>query len=138
MHHHLWLWLWFFVGALLYMVKRAFYLITGPNPVATGVGSFLKVAGVPLIFRFAVDSGFYWVCFAPEVLQAGLQFMGWQTAAGVLGVITKYAPVAFFFGMTVDPLVDWGIPTLVGRVPFLKDFWPQMPGPMKPPDQNKP
>lgn len=132
-HHHLWLWLWFGVGVVVYMVKRAFYLITGPNPVAVGVGSFLKVAGVPLLFRMVVDSGLYWACFAPELLQSGFRYMGWESAAGVVAVVTQFAVAALFFGLGIDPLVDWVIPTVVGRIPFLKDFWPQMPGPMKPP-----
>lgn len=132
-HHHLWLWLWFFVGALAYIVKRAFYLIVGPNPVAHSISSFIRVAGVPLLFRLLVDSGIYWVCFSPEVLQTGLEFLGWRMAAGVVAVITQYAPVALFFGMAIDPMVDWAIPTVIGRIPFLKDFWPQMPGPLEPP-----
>lgn len=131
-HHHLWLWLWFFVGALLYVIKRAFYLITGPSPAATGIISFIKVAGVPLLFRLVVDSGIYWMCFAPEVLQAGLKYFGWESAAGVIGIVTQYAPVALFFGLGIDPMVDWVIPTVVGKIPFLKDFWPQMPGPLVP------
>jgi len=131
-HHHLWLWMWFFFGALTYMVKRAFYLIVGPNPVAHNIGSFLKVAGVPLVFRFIVDSGIYWICFAPEVLQSALKWFGWESAATAIAVMTQYAPVALFFGLAVDPMVDWAIPTVIGRIPFFKDFWPQMPGPIIP------
>jgi len=135
-HHHLWLWLWFLVGALAYVVKRAFYLITGPNPVANNVPQFIKVAGIPIAFRLLVDSGIYWMLFAPEVTQAALKWFGWESAAGVLAVVTQYAVVALFFGLGIDPLTDWAIPTVVGRLPFLKDFWPQMPPPLKTPENQ--
>ena len=125
--HQVFLWFWFIFGALVYMVKRAYYLIKGPNPVATGVEDFVKVAGIPLGFRLVVDSGIYWACFAPEVLQSALAFFGWQAAAGTIAVVTKFSVFALFFGLGIDPLVDWVIGTVVGKLPFLKDFWPQMP-----------
>jgi len=128
--HLLWLWLWFGFGMLTYMVKRAFYLITGPNPVANSVGQFFKVAGVPLFFRTVVDSALYWACFTPTIVQAGLKFMGWETAAWVVSVLTQFAVAALFFGLTVDVLADWGIGAVFTKIPILKDWWPQMPGPL--------
>ena len=126
----LWLWLWFFIGALMYIIKRAFYLITGPNPVANSVGQFIRVAGVPLLFRLLVDSGLYWACFTPQVLSAGFQYMGWTYAANVVSIVTQFAVFALFFGLGIDPMVDWMIGTVVGKLPFLKDWWPQMPAPL--------
>lgn len=128
--HELWLWLWFGVGAMAYVIKRAFYLITGPNPVANNVSQFVKVAGVPIGFRLLVDSGIYWLLFTPQTAVALLKYMGWQETAGVLSDVTHYAVFALFFGLGVDPLVDWAIPTIVGRIPFFKDWWPQMPAPL--------
>lgn len=128
----MWLWLWYIVGSLMYMVKRAFYMITGPNPVANDTSQYIRVAGIPLLFRFVVDSTIFWVLFKPELVQAGLKSMGWETWAWVLMMITQFAPVALLFGLAIDPLVDWAIPTVIGRVPFLKDWWPQMPGPIPP------
>ncbi|SRR5258708_3913163 len=129
-HHHLWLWLWFLVGAFAYINKRAFYMITGPNPVANNVKQYISVAGIPIAFRLLVDSGIYWACFAPEVLQSGLTFFNLQKAAGVVAIVTQFAVVALFFGLAIDPLVDWAFPTVIGKIPFLKDWWPQMPGPV--------
>jgi len=129
-HHHLWLWLWFIIGALAYITKRAFYMITGPNPVANNVEQYVRVAGVPIAFRLLVDSGIYWACFTPQVLQDGLAYFSLQTAAGVVAVVTQFAVVALFFGLAIDPLVDWIFPTVIGKIPFLKDWWPQMPGPV--------
>lgn len=130
MHHHLWLWLWFLIGAHAYIAKRAFYMIKGPNPAASTIKQYIHIAGVPIGFRLLVDSGIYWACFSPEVLQAAFKYFGWETAAAVVAVVTRFAVCALFFGLAVDPLMDWAIPTLVGKIPFLKDWWPQMPGPI--------
>lgn len=128
MQHHLyWLWFWFFVGAVTYWVKRGFYLITGPNPVAENVEQFIKVAGVPLGFRFVVDSGVYWAFFSPEIVQNGFGFLGWTHASWVISIVTQFGVCALFFGLFVDSLVDLGIGTLFPKIPLLKDWWPQMP-----------
>lgn len=137
--HLFWLWLWFGIGAMAYVTKRAFYLITGPNPVANSVGQFVHRAGVPVGFRLLVDSGIYWALFTPQAVESLLQWFGWQESATVLADVTQYAVFALFFGLGIDPLVDWGIGTVVSKIPFLKDWWPQMPGPLPqqaPPDPD--
>lgn len=128
--HLLWLWLWFFIGAITYWVKRAFYLITGPNPIASNTSQFIKVAGVPLGFRFIVDSGFYWLLFSPAVVQRGFEYLGWTNAAWVISVVTQFAVCALFFGLFVDSIADIVIGALFPKIPFLKDWWPQMPAPL--------
>ncbi len=135
-HHHLhelFLWFWFFIGAFAYMAKRGYYLVKGPNPVASNWKDFFKVASVPLGFRFLVDSGVYWACFTPEILENFLLWVGWQKFAYVISVVTQFAVCALFFGLGVDPMIDWGIGSVVSKVPFLKDWWPQMPPPLVPP-----
>lgn len=127
MKHLMWLWFWFLFGSLTYMAKRAFYLIKGPSPVATDLRGFLHVAGVPLAFRLIVESGIYWACFTPQVLQSGLAYFGWSMAASVLADVTRFGVFALFFGLGLDPIVDWVIGTVVGKLPFLKEWWPQMP-----------
>lgn len=127
--HLVWLWFWFLFGAFTYMVKRAYYLIKGPNPIAANVSGFVKVAGIPLGFRLIVDSGIYWLTFTPAALDAALSYFGWTVAAGVINDITRFGVFALFFGLGVDPLVDWVIGTVVKKLPFLDNFWPQMPGP---------
>jgi hypothetical protein len=137
MNQHLWLWLWFGIGAIAYVVKRAYYMITGPNRAANSAAQYVRVAGVPVGFRLLVDSAIYWLCFSPDILQAGLQYIGWGKTAEVVAVVTTYAPCALFFGLFVDAIMDFVIPVVIGKLPFLKDWWPQMPGPLQvqaPPD----
>lgn len=132
--HLIWLWFWYTFGALIYMGKRAFYSIKPPNPVAHSLGEYLNfnVAGMPLLFRFVAESAVYWLCFSPQLLTAALTYFGWEKAAGTVAVITQYAPAALLFGLFADFIADWFIGTVVTKISFLdiKDWWPQMPGPM--------
>jgi hypothetical protein len=128
--HIVWLWFWFLVGATVYVAKRGYYMVKGPNPVANNLGQYLCVAFVPILFRLLVDSALYWLCFTPELLAAGLRYINCTECAGVVSVITQFAPCALLFGMSVDPMVDWGIGTVLNRIPFLAGWWPQMPGPV--------
>lgn len=125
------LWIWFLIGASVYVVKRGYYLIKGPNPVANNLNEFIQVAWLPLGFRFIVDSAVFWTLFSPAIIQAGLSYFGWDKAAWVVSVVTQFAVCAFWFGLGVDLLVDWGIGTVISKIPLLKDFWPQMPDPIK-------
>lgn len=126
--HLVWLWLWFGIGMVLYMAKRAYYLVTGPNPIASTYTQFLQRCWLPLLIRAVIDSVIFWMCFNPTLLTAGLNYLGWEKFAGVSGLITQFAPVAFFFGHTVDSLMD----TAISKIPGLNNFLPQMPGPLPP------
>lgn len=128
-----WLWLWFFIGAFLYMVKRAFYGIKPPNPVARDVSHYIEIAGIPLLFRFGLESAFFAGLFTPALAAKAFEAIGWENWTWVISIITQFAVVAFVFGMAIDPMADWFIPTVIGRIPGLKDWWPQMPGPMPQP-----
>jgi hypothetical protein len=125
-----WLWFWFLFGSMIYMLKRGFYLIKGPNPVANSFEQFLEAAWLPLLFRLVVDSMIYWAMFTPQIAQAALQYLGFQKFSGIVAVITKFAVCSLGFGLIVDSLVDWGIGTVLSKIPFLKDWWPQMPAPL--------
>jgi hypothetical protein len=124
-HPHIWLWLWFFIGMAVYMLKRAYYLVTGPNPVAMTYKEFFQKCWIPLFVRFAVDSGLYWVTFYPDIFDALVARFGWQLHSAV----PQYAVVAFFIGLGVDSIVDFA----VTKIPYVKDWLPQMPPPLKPP-----
>lgn len=124
--HLVWLWGWFFVGSFVYWIKRAYFLITGPNPIANDLTTFVQRAWMPLMFRFVADSGIYWATFSPVMLSAALHSFGWERFADSVDVVTQYGFFALFFGMGVDSAVDVG----VTKLPFIKDLWPQMPGPL--------
>jgi hypothetical protein len=124
--HLVWLWVWFFIGSFVYWIKRAYFLITGPNPIANNLEQFMERAWMPLLFRFAADSGIFWATFSPIVLSAMLHYLGWERFANSVDVVTQYGFFALFFGMGVDSAVDIG----VTKIPLIKDFWPQMPGPL--------
>lgn len=129
-HHLLWLWLWFQIGVLAYMGQRAFYMITGPRRVATSLGQFVARAGVPLLYRWLGDSLLYWLCFTPQILASLLRWLNCEDCAYVISIVTQFAPCACVFGLTVDVVVDFGISTIVHRIPILGGLWPQMPSPL--------
>lgn len=123
-----WLWVWFLLGTFWYILKRAYYLVTGPNPVAGTYKQFFQRCWIPLLLREVMDGVFFWLCFNPALAAAGLDYLGWSKFAWVVGLLTKFAPVAFLFGHAVDSLSD----TIVSKVPGFKDWLPQMPGPLPP------
>jgi hypothetical protein len=120
----LWLWLWFIIGELVYILKRAYYLITGPNPVANDYKQFLDRCWAPLLVRGITGAGVYWATFYPEVLSDGLKLAGLNWAFH--SQIPHYAVVAFFFGLGMDSLLDFAL----SKIPYLRDWLPQMPPPL--------
>src|ERR1700688_3555771 len=118
--HLAWLWIWFEIGVILYMLKRAYYLVTGPNPVASTYKQFIQRCWIPLLVRGVIDSVVFWLCFNPELLAKGLNYLGWSSFAGVMGMVTQFAPVAFFFGHTIDSFMD----TAVSKIPWLHGILP--------------
>jgi hypothetical protein len=126
--HLIWLWLWFVIGMGLYMLKRAYYLVTGPNPIASNYRQFIERCWIPLLVRFAIDSIFFWICFNPELAPVVLKNLGWDNFSWVVRVITQFAPCAFLFGHTIDSFAD----TAISKIPGFKDWLPQMPPPLPP------
>ena len=124
--HLLWLWGWFFVGALMYWLKRAYFLVQPPNPVATGYVHFLQRAWAPLMVRFFADSMVFWMLFTPGFADKALSYLGWSSAAWVVSMVTQFAVFAAVFGFFVDS----GIDIAIVKVPWIKDALPQMPGPL--------
>lgn len=121
-----WLWLSFGVGVFFYWLKRAYYGVNPPNPVATGYYNYLQRSWAPLLIRAAIDSAVFWLLFMPGLADKALGAIGWTNYAWVVTIITQFAPVAFFFGFFVDSVVDFA----VTKIPFVKDVLPQMPGPL--------
>ena len=128
LNFHIWLWFWFLFGSGVYILKRAYYLVTGPNPVAESYPQFFEKCWIPLLVRLVVDSGIYWLTFYPDLLNGVLSFMsklGWNVQ--LHSPIPQYAVVALFFGLSIDSIVDFA----VTKIPYVKDWLPQMPAPMK-------
>lgn len=128
MKHAAWLWLWFYVGMVLYMAKRAYYLVTGPNPIATSYKQFVQRCWLPLLIRGGLESGVFWLCFNAQLLSKGLDYIGRPNYSWAVMMVTQFAPMAFFFGHAIDSFADFG----VSKIPFVKDVLPQMPGPLPP------
>lgn len=131
--HLLWLWFWFGVGMFVYMLKRAYYLVTGSNPVANTYTEFIKRCWIPLLVRAVVDSGIYWATFTPQMLQHMLASLGWTNFAAGIADVSSNGFFALFFGLGVDSIVDFA----VTKIPWIKDWWPQMPPPLVIPDEIK-
>lgn len=130
--HELWLWLWFLMGMLIYWLKRAYYGINPPNPVATSYGNYIQRSWAPLLVRMFIDSLGFWLLFTPGVADKALSGMGWTNYAWVVMMITQFAPVAALFGFVVDSVVDFA----VTKIPYVKDILPQMPGVLPKPAQG--
>jgi hypothetical protein len=124
--HLIWLWLWFFIGALMYWVKRAYYGVTPPNPVATSYAHYLQRSWAPLLVRFFVDSMIFWALFTPGFADKAVASLGWQSGGWVIGMVTQFAVFASIFGFFVDAVAD----IAVTKIPWIKDVLPQMPGPL--------
>ncbi len=124
--HEVWLWLWYFIGAAMYWLKRAYYGINPPNPVATDYVHYVKRAGVPLVERFFLDSLVFWALFTPGFADKALATLGWQTMAWAVTMVTQFAVFAAVFGHTCDSIMD----VAISKLPLIKDVLTQMPGPM--------
>jgi hypothetical protein len=127
--HKVFLWAWFLVGMFTYWTKRAYFLITGPNPVANDLRQFICRCWMPLLFRAVTDSGIYWATFSPVMLAAGLRYFGLTNSAAMIDGVTQFGFFALFFGLGVDSAVD----VAVTKIPWIRDQWPQMPQPLPQP-----
>jgi hypothetical protein len=123
--HLLWLWLWFGAGMFAYWLKRAYYLVTGPNPIANSYHQFLQRCWIPLIVRAFLDSLVFWALFTPGFADKALDILGWSTFSWVVSMVTQFAVFAAVFGHSVDSVMDFA----VSKIPWIKDQVPQMPGP---------
>ena len=133
-HHLIWLWLWFAIGAFTYWLKRAYYLVTGPNPVATTYTQFIQRCWIPLVVRFFLDSLVFWALFTPGFADKALNYLGWSSFAWAVSMVTQFAVFAAAFGHAVDSVLDFA----VSKIPWVKDVLPQMPAPIMPVQAEKP
>jgi hypothetical protein len=124
--HLIWLWFWFFIGAFMYWLKRAYYGINPPNPVANDYHHYVQRAWAPLMIRFFADSMFFWALFTPGFADSALAYLGWAHGAAAMAMVTKFAVFSGAFGFVVDS----GMDSALSKIPWIKDVLPQMPGPL--------
>jgi hypothetical protein len=124
--HLVWVWVWFLLGMLSYWLKRAYFLVTGPNSIANSYKQFVQRCWVPLVVRGFLESLIFWVLFTPGIADRMLAYFGWTSYGWAVGLITQVAPVAAFFGHAMDSIADMA----VSKIPFINTILPQMPGPV--------
>lgn len=127
--HEVWLWLWFVIGMATYWLKRAYYLVTGPNPVANNYVQFIQRCWIPLLVRGFLEALVFWVLFTPGIADKLLAYFGWTSYGWAVQMITQVAPVAAVFGHTLDSVMDMA----VSKIPLVNTILPQMPGPLSKP-----
>jgi hypothetical protein len=134
--HEIWLWAWYVVGSLMFWLKRAYFMVSPPNPVALNYRHFIERAWAPLLVRFFADSLVFWALFTPGFADSALAYFGWARASEALSMVTKYAVFSAAFGFMVDSILD----VALSKTPIIKDTLPQMPGPLSanvnPTDEN--
>jgi|SRR5579859_6064167 len=124
--HLVWVWFWFILGMFTYWMKRAYYLVTGPNPVATTYTQFVERCWIPLLVRAFIESLIFWLMFTPGMADRLLAYFGWTSYGWAIGVFTQVAPAAAILGHAMDSIADFAL----SKIPFVKDILPQMPGPL--------
>jgi|SRR5580693_416080 hypothetical protein len=124
--HIVWLWLWYLLGMGTYWLKRAYYGINPPNPVATGYLNYLQRAWVPLIVRAFLESMVFWIMFTPGMADRLLAALGWEGYGSAVQLVTQVPPIAAVFGHTLDSIMDMA----VSKIPLINQVLPQMPGPL--------
>lgn len=122
----LWVFVFYLLGMITYMLKRAYYLIKGPNPVANTWLDFAQRCWVPLLVRAVIETVAFWALFNEQVTGRFLGWLGWTGYEWLVIMITGVPQAAFFFGLSVDAIADF----LVTKIPWIKDWLPQMPGPL--------
>lgn len=127
--HLLSLWGWFLAGMMMFWLKRAFFLVTGPSPIAHTYGQFIERSWIPLLVRSFLDSLLFSLLFIPEFAASALNYLGWSSFEWAVRGVTQFWPFAAAFGYSVDSVMDMAIT----KVPFLKDLAPQMPAPLPQP-----
>lgn len=128
--HLIWLWAWFFAGMTMFMLKRSYWGVYGPSPLADDYTDFLRRCWVPLLVRAFWDSLIFWACFTPQLLTEGLSVLGWSSMSGVVAVITKFAVCAAGFGYMVDSILDTVAAAVGKHLPALSSILPPMPPPL--------
>lgn len=125
-HHLMWLWTWYVIGNLFFWLKRAYFMINPPNPVANNYRHFIERAWAPLLVRFFFDSMVFWSLFTPGFADKALAYVGWSRASEAIGMVTKFAVFSAVFGFTADSIMD----VALSKIPVVRDILPQMPGPL--------
>ena len=128
--HILFLWLWFALGMSVFMLKRSYWGVFGPNPIGSSYGNYFARCWAPLLVRTFWDSLIFWVFFHPPLLTAGLAALGWSSMSGWVAVLTKYGGCAAAFGYIVDSILDTVAAIAAKHISLLSNLLPPMPPPL--------
>ena len=120
------MWICFAVGVFSYWLKRAYYGINPPNPVATGYVNWLQRSWAPLAVRALLESLLFWILFTPGIAESALAYLGWTEYKWVVTAVTQVPPIAILFGHSIDSIADMA----VSKIPFINTILPQMPPPL--------
>lgn len=113
------LWLMFFAGQLINVLRHAGAAVRGNNAIASRRQYFVASWDV-LLVRAAIGAILFWIWAAyPSIV---------TDAAAKFGVTIDWTipvipPVAFGFGFFIDVILDW----VSVKVPWLKKELPQLP-----------
>jgi hypothetical protein len=128
--HIFFLWAWFGFGMAIFMLKRSYWGVYGPNPIGSSYANYFVRCWVPLVVRAFWDSLIFWVCFQPLLLAGALAGLGWTSVSGYVAVITKFGGCAAGFGYLVDSILDTVAAIAEKHVSLLSGFLPPMPPPL--------
>ena len=113
------LWIFFIVGQLINILKRAGFAVRGPNAVASRK-QYLLLNWDVLLVRGVVGAVIFWTWASyPNLLTQVAKHFGYDYNL----TIPVVPPVAFGFGLALDVILDW----FADKVPALKRELPALP-----------
>jgi hypothetical protein len=111
------LWLFFVLGQLLYILKRAYFSVQGPDHDVNSYAEFVRKYWASLLFRAASGAALFWVfAFYPDLFTKLVGYVG----LNINLTLPTVPPVAFFLGLTSDvalDLISSKVPWLQGQIP---------------------
>lgn len=115
--HLLWLWLWFAVGEMMYVLKRAYFMVKGPSPTVTSYGTFFADFWPALIVRGMAGATIYWLTFYPDLIA---KIASWVGLTSPIPQLPQIGVVALLAGLSADAVLDM----LIAKIPFLGSWLP--------------
>jgi len=115
---HLYLLGCFFAGLLLALINKADDRARGNDPNVPKWPRYFTEYWIPLTTRAAIETAIFALLFNAEILKQGLEAIGWTNWAWATMMVTQFLPVAFLFGLSVDPIMEKIVNKLGALLPF--------------------